>query len=244
MPELPIYPDRVRESPGYALERRVAAFRDAPPGRRDEASLRMRIECAFETLRLTGAGVDRTVVARVAREGRGDSLLLGQFEALERIEAEARGSETPGVDSVREVHRMANPPSSGELRTEEAKPQFQNARPSPPRFVAARLEDLLGWLSADSGRSMFPAERMALWFPRFLEIAPFDHGNFRTAHLFLSFFSCAVGFPPVTLRLEDADDIRDDVERALRFDTFPLVRRFSEALGRSLDLVESLRDDA
>jgi fido (protein-threonine AMPylation protein) len=136
---------------------------------------------------------------------------------------------------------LANPPSDGALRTTDLKPQFGNARPSSPRFLEARLQDLLDWLASESGTSMFPAERMALWFPRFLEISPFDRGNFRTAHLFLSYFSRSAGFPPVTLQLSEAEETRSDVENALKFDTYPLVRRFSDALARSLLVLETLR---
>jgi hypothetical protein len=237
MPELPIYPDRVREAPGYALERRLALQRDAPRAARDEAYRRLRIECVFETLRLTGGEVDR---ARVARPEDDDPLVRGQFAALEAVER-AAGSGGLTLPLVREVHQSANPASDGNFRTSESKPQFRNVRPSSARFIEARLQDLLDWLHSESGRSMFPAERMALWFPRFLEISPFDRGNFRTAHLFLSFFSCVSGFPPVTLRLSEAEETRSDVESALTFDTYPLVRRFSEALARSLGVLEEAR---
>jgi hypothetical protein len=43
----------------------------------------------------------------------------------------------------------------------------------------------------------------------------------------------------VTLRLEDAEAIRADVERAVRFDTLPLVERFSDALSRALAALEA-----
>lgn len=259
MPELPIYPDRVREAPGYALERRLARFRAAPASRREEACYWLSIECVFETLRLTGAEIDRALIARLARERPAEAerrareasrepdetaLVVGQLDALEHIETAAREAATPSLAAVRAVHQRANPLSEAEFRAEDSKPQFRNARASSARFIEARLADLLEWLSAESGRSMFPAERMALWFPRFLEIAPFDRGNFRTAHLFLSFFARAAGFPPVTLRFEEAEEIRADVERALLFDTFPLVRRFSDALGRSLDVAESVSSES
>ena len=85
---------------------------------------------------------------------------------------------------------------------------------------------------------MFPAERMALWFARFVEIAPFPTGNFRTAHLRSSFFARTAGYPPVTLERNDAEALRDEVERAIAFDTAPLVSRFSEAISRSLRICE------
>jgi Fic family protein len=247
MPELPIYPQRGREAPGYALERRAARLRNLPAERIEGGLHRLRVDCAFETLRLTGAAVDKETVSRLAAERRrvgksleGDALVLGQLDALDAIEAAARAGEWGDLSAarIREVHRLANPPSEGDFRIGSLEPQFRNARPSAARFVPAKLANLLEWLDAESGRSMFPAERMALWFPRFVEISPFEHGNFRTAHLFASYFARVSGYPHVALRFDEAEAIRSDVERAFLFDTGPLVQRFSDALGRGLDVVE------
>jgi cell filamentation protein, protein adenylyltransferase len=247
MAELPIYPERGREAPGYALARKLERWRDAPAETWREASERMRVECAFETLGLTGAGVERGVVDRfageIAKRGarvEGDAFVLGQLEALESIEAAARGGRGLEVGLIRDVHRSANPPSEGEFRSKELTPQFRNTRSSRVSLIPARLQNLLDWLSGESGHSMFPAERMALWFARFLEISPFDGGNFRTAHLLVSYFALEKGYPPVSLRLADAEAIRAEVESALRFDTFPLVQRFSDALERSVSVLEQV----
>lgn len=235
MAELPIYPERAREAPGYALERKLAQWKDAPVELWKEATDRLRVECALETLALTGAGV----VPR-ADGVEGDALVTGQLEALERLDSVVLAGRGLGTELIREVHRAANPPSDGRFRSTELPPQFRNTRPSRVEFIPSRLQNLLDWLSGESGRSMFPAERMALWFARFLEIAPFDRGNFRTAHLLSSFFALEKGYPPVSLRFADADEIRAEVERALLFDTFPLVQRFSDALGRSITAVEQI----
>ncbi len=247
MAELPIYPERGPEAPGYALERKLVQLKDVAAESWREAAHRMRVECAFETLGLTGASVERSVVARHAgkmarREGRveGDAVVLGQLEAIDCLESAVLDGRALGIELIRDVHRSANPPSEGEFRSKEISPQFRNTRPSRAEFIPSRLQNLLDWLSGESGRSMFPAERMALWFARFLEISPFEGGNFRTAHLMVSFFALEKGYPPVSLRLAEADDIRSDVERALLFDTFPLVQRFSDALARSVSVLEQV----
>ncbi len=228
MPELPIHPDRGREAPGYALERRLGQLKGLPEDRRRGAHDALREAAARETLRLTGAaGIEQD-----------PSLLEGVLSALSLVESTAASGEELRLPLIREVHRLSSPPSGGEIRTADLAPQFQNARILSPRFIESRLQNLLDWLHGDSGRGMFPAERMALWFPRFLEIAPFERGNFRTAHLLLSFFSCADRYPPVSLRFEEAEAVRGEVERAFLFDTGPLVDRFSSALSRSLETLE------
>jgi Fic family protein len=229
MPELPIYPER-NEAPGYALERRAAALRQNPPDNLDERLHRLRRDCAIETLGLSGAP---------PTEGGDDPLVSAQLEAIAVVEASARDDETLDLGKILEVHRLATDGAEVAFRSTESRPQFATARPSPPRFIEDKLKNLLGWLDAESARSMFPAERMALWFARFLEIAPFERRNFRTGHLLVSHFAVAKGYPVVSLRLQDADDIRNAVERALRFDTAALVAQFNDALSRALDVLEA-----
>ncbi len=225
MPDLPIYPQK-REAPGYALERRLSRLQESSSDSYSSALEALRNQCAKETLRLTGA----------PNESEKNELVEAQQAALALIEKAAAKASEPDLDLdlVREVHRIANPGSDGTFRDGDIAPRFKNARPSPARFIEAKLDNLLQWLSTESGRDMFPSARMALWFARFVEIAPFAHGNFRTAHLLTNFFAATAGFPPVTLALEDAESIRTEVERAIEFDTAPLVERFSRALENAL----------
>ncbi len=230
MPDLPIYPLK-REAPGYALERRLNRLTAASDTGALPALHALRLELAVETLLLTGVAVDRD------RAQESDAL-RAQLEAIALIEKSAEERDEPDVELIRRVHQMANPGANGRFRASDAKPQFRNARPSPPRFIGDKLDNLLDWLSAESSRQMFPAQRMALWFARFVEIAPFERGNFRTGHLLLSFFACSAGFPPMTLRLDESEPLREDLERAIVFDTAPLVSRFSDAMSRALRVSE------
>ena len=229
MPDLPIYPEK-REAPGYALERRLSRLHESSSDSYSSALVALRNQCANETLRLSGA----------PNESEKNELVEAQQAALALIEKAAAKASEPDLDLdlVREVHRIANPGSDGTFRDGDIAPQFKNARPSPARFIEAKLDNLLQWLSTESGHDMFPSARMALWFARFVEIAPFEHGNFRTAHLLTNFFAATAGFPPVTLALEDAESIRTEVERAIEFDTAPLVERFSRALENALRTCE------
>ena len=112
--------------------------------------------------------------------------------------------------------------------------QFAGTSTSRPDLIPDKIANLCDWLSVDSGRGMYPPEKAALAFARLLEISPFEHGNFRTAHLLLSFFGFADRYPPFFLRLDDADEVRQEVERAMAFDTLPLVNRLATSLASSL----------
>ncbi|TDI43585.1 MAG: hypothetical protein E2P02_11215 [Acidobacteria bacterium] len=230
MPDLPIYTPK-REAPGYALERRVNRLTAASDADALPALPALRLELAVETLRLTGVAVERDGAEE-------NDTVRAQLEAIAVIEKSAEERDVPDVELIRRVHQLANPGADGRFRGSDAKPQFRNARPSTPRFIGAKLDNLLEWLSADSAKGMFPAQRMALWFARFVEIAPFERGNFRTGHLLLSFFTCSAGYPPVSLRLDESEPLREDLERAIVFDTAPLVSRFSDAMSRALGVSE------
>lgn len=228
MPDLPIYPDRP-ETPGIALERRLTRLRDVPPASYLVASDELRRRAARESLLLTG----------VDAEDHDETLLATQVACVALVEAGGRDASEPSLAIISDVHARANPNEDGSYRAVEVRAQFENARSSPPAFIEAKLDNLRAWLSSETGRQMSPTERMTLWFARFLEIAPFVHGNFRTAHLFLSFFSASAGGPPIYLDHRESDALRQEVERAILFDTAPLVGRFSEALARSLDACET-----
>lgn len=233
MAELPIHPQGTSSPPGHeapavALERRRQALSER--GRASTASIldELRQRTAVETLLLTGDASAATDAA----------LVEAQLAALRELESESASSKEPSLALIRAIHRRANPGADGEWRRLEQPGQFQAARPSAPAYIEAKLDNLNHWLSSETGRQMFATERMALWFARFLEIAPFERGNFRTAHLFLTFFAASDGFPPVTLARADADVVRQELERAMVFDTAPLVARLTDAVSRALQSCE------
>jgi hypothetical protein len=162
-------------------------------------------------------------------------LIRGQIAAVELIEREARHKPTLSTELLCTVHRLSSPPSDGRFRSSPAPARFTAGQPSRPELIAEKVANLFDWLAADSGVSLHPAEKAALAFPRLLEIAPFERGNFRSAHLLMNFFAFAEGYPPFFLLLQDADAVREEIERAMVFDTAALMARFAGAIDRSLD---------
>ncbi len=238
MTELPIHPDR-QGGAGQELARRrdrIAERAKEAPGAYRKALEELAMDCVYETLRLTGEPLEREVVGRAALEKL--SSVGRHFAALDTIERQARENPDWNPELLQEVHRLTSRVSPGQLRTTSTSAQFGNARPAEPSAIEPKLRNLGEWLSTETGRDMLAAERAALAFARVVEIAPFERGNFRSAHFMMSFFSLADGYPYVYFRLEEADRLREDVERAFQFDTLPLVNRVTESLGRSLSLCE------
>ena len=241
MHNLPLYPDR-SETHGLALARqRDMLLRRASerPERFAESLEKLCGDCVFETLGLTGAPLAREAIAAVqaggaAGDAKESDLIRGQLEALSLIKTAAESSPELTENLLREVHRLSTPDSGGVYRTESIPVQFAGASPSRPALIPDKIANLCDWLSVDSGRGMNAPEKAALAFARLVEISPFEHGNFRTGHLLLTFFAFADRYPPLFLRLDDADAVREEVERAMAFETLPLVNRLARSLASSL----------
>ncbi len=199
------------------------------------------VEAAGKCLALTGSPPAPADWAR-ARTGAAVQPFVPILAALGRVEAAAREGGKLDAELITAAHALAvgDPPPSL-IRTIQIEPQFPGGALSPPQTIGLRLGDLLEWIDAPSGQDLVPAPRAALFFARFLEIAPFLNANFRVAHVLLTWFMRSGGYPPVWLRREDAAEIREEVSRAFRFDTAPLVTRIESSMRRSLDLVASGR---
>jgi len=196
------------------------------------------VEAARATLQLTGTALTEPEI-QAARRGAPTPAFGPALGALGLL-ASAASERDPSVELIGEVHAVSGGVAGASpFRTIQIEPQFQGASLSPPQTVALRLGNLLEWVSGASGRDLETAPRAALFFARFLEISPFEHANFRVAHLMLTFFALADDQPPIWFEVEDAPGIREDVSRAFRFDTAPLTERIERSLHRSLDRVTS-----
>lgn len=242
MTQLPIYQEREPHH-GLALQRQRELLHRASKDRpqRLEAALEaLSWQCVTETLRLTGVPLRLEEVIRVGKgneriEVENRELILGQLRALDSIRHAARAHPSFDRSLLCEVHRFSTPPDGGRFRSRAAKPQFGTASPSRPEFISEQVDELIAWLTADSVRGLYPAERAALTFARLVEISPFEKGNFRVAHLLMNFFAFSDDYPPFFLRSEDAEEVREEIAKAMRFDTASLVARLRHALASSLE---------
>ena len=139
---------------------------------------RLLFEAARATLELTGVRLtdaDRDGLRRsVERAEALPKTVLPGVHALFRVAEAAAASRDAPATLAAEVHALA---TDGEglspYRSEQIPPQFAGARLSPPQTIDLRLAELAAWISGESGRDLVTAPRAALFFARFLEIAPF-----------------------------------------------------------------------
>jgi len=241
MQELEVYsPDE--QNLGRALSVQRKLFLEAEqlkPGQFEAAFEELRRRCIGETLRLTGVQVTDEEVTHALREGQSsrranDELIVGQWEAMTAIEKAATNRLPLDGSLLSMVHRLSSPPHGGGFRSGPVQPQFENAEPSRSRDISDKVGNLADWLETEGVRCLQAPEKAALTFVRLLEIAPFAKGNFRSSHLILNYFAYGGGYPPFFIRSEDADEVRKDIERALRFETKGLVERLTTAQMASL----------
>jgi hypothetical protein len=196
--------------------------------------------CVVETLRLTGVTVTAEEVARAFRDREisrtnPHEVIIQQLEALETLENRARSKHRVDRTLLCEAHRLACPPDGGIIRTRQVQNPFEGVKHSRPEFIIDKLNNLSDWLDSDGVNSMLSPEKATLAFVRLLEIAPFERGNFRLAHLLLSYFAYRDQYPPLFLRADDIASIRREIARALKFETKPLVERITDAQLESLE---------
>ena len=196
--------------------------------------------CVMQTLQLTGVTVTGEEVAesfRSRQKSRPDphGIIVGQYEALEAIENAASNKSKLDRALLCKVHRLSCPPDGGLFRSGQVQPQFEGIEPSRSDLILDKLDNLSEWLDSESVQSMLPPEKAALAFIRILDITPFERGNFRLAHLLLSYFAYRDEYPPLFLSAEDSAEVRKEIERALKCETKPLVDRLVGAQIASLE---------
>jgi hypothetical protein len=242
MQELPVYGDR-GQSQGLALSEkrdRLLGVGEQKTEKLKSALHELTEKCVAETLRLTGVAVTAKDVTqaflhRKISRPEPHEIITKQFEALQALENAARSALRVDRTLLCETHRLACPPGGGIIRTRPVRHQFEEVEASRPEFIADKLDNLSEWLDSDSVNSMLPPEKATLAFIRLLEIAPFERGNFRLAHLLLSYFAYRDRFPPLFLRADDIAEIRREIAQALKFETKSLVDRLTNAQLASLE---------
>ena len=240
MTELPIHPERQGNTNKVliARQRHLAEQAQRAPVLYQTALGDLAIQCVYETLRLTGESLEHNVIKMAARDTR--SSIGRNFLALETIRRHVEEKLDWNLELLQEIHRLTSQVSPGHFRTTSTLARFVNAKPAAPELIELKLDNLREWLASKSGRDMITSERAALAFARMLEIAPFERGNFRAAHLMMNFFSLADGFPYIYFEFGESQQVREDIEQAFLFDTLPLVKRVTESIERSLFICEKV----
>ena len=148
-----------------------------------------------------------------------------------------RQSEIPTATDLRQLHSRIMGEADGRLsdyRQAPAAPLVEDHDPTEGELVPDLVDTALQWCQADSFSEMHEVEQAALVLLKLTDIQPFDRHNGMTLRLFSNFFLLRAGYPPAVIRSELAGRYWLAVQKALCYQTGPLVELLTESVAFSL----------
>ena len=149
----------------------------------------------------------------------------------------AQQSAAPSPSDLRQLHSRLTGQPAGRLsdyRHGPAAPLLESHDPAEPELVPQLVDAALEWCRADSFAEMHEVEQAALVLLKLTDIQPFDRHNGKTLRLFSNFFLVRAGYPPAVIRSELAGRYSTALQRALCYQTGPLVELLTESVAFSL----------
>jgi len=222
----------IRLQPSAAVkQKRLGRLLDERGLRADDPGLLGLVEDAqaLGSLELAGFRLPWEEVRASRRSGAGPPELL----ALRRARAAVASDRPFTVAALRAWHEAL----AGPVGFRRGEREREGAPPSPPAFIASRLDTLEEWLATAGSRDLSPEQAAAVALARIVEILPFDDANGRVSRLAASHLMVRGGMRPPVLVAGDAPRLRSALEAAFRLETEALVALLVEASGRALDVM-------
>lgn len=148
-----------------------------------------------------------------------------------------RQTAAPTPTDLQQLHsRLVGQPVDrlSDYRHGPAAPLLETHDPAEPELVPQLVDAALEWCRADSFAEMHEVEQAALVLLKLTDIQPFDRDNGKTLRLFSNFFLVKAGYPPAVIRSELAGRYSMALQKALCYQTGPLVELLTESVAFSL----------
>ena len=145
----------------------------------------------------------------------------------------ARRETTPAPADLRQLHSRLTGQPAGH-RQGPAAPLLEGHHPPDWELVPHLVENALEWCRADSFGEMHEVEQAALVLLKLTDIQPFPRHNGATLRLFSNFFLLRAGYPPAVIRSDLGGRYTLALQKALCFETGPLVELLTESVAFSL----------
>ena len=181
-----------------------------------------------------GEGVD---AEPESRQGEGRRQQECHVKAWRWFLERAQPSAAPTSTDLRNLHSRLMGQSEGrpsDYRQGSAAPLLESHDPAEPELVPQLVDTALEWCRADSFAEMHEVEQAALVLLKLTDIQPFDRHNGKTLRLFSNFFLVRAGYPPAVIRSELAGKYSMALQKALCYQTGPLVELLTESVAFSL----------
>src|SRR5262245_15717488 len=111
---------------------------------------------------------------------------IASLEGATGVKAARESLKSASKESLLYMHGLLFPEraGSGQLRTSSLQPLYRGQDCAPPEFIELSLDNLMGWLSAESFTQIHPIEQCALTMTRIIDLWPFEFGNLTAALVF------------------------------------------------------------
>jgi hypothetical protein len=140
-------------------------------------------------------------------------------------------------DAILNAHALSFPGRSGagQLRTAELQPLYRGQDCAPPEFIDHSIDNLVVWLTAESFTQIHPIEQCALTITRFIDIWPFEFGNFTIALLFGNLALRRAGLTPFFVLPEHRQEFERVIAQAMTIDMQPLVNAIFQTVRKEME---------
>jgi hypothetical protein len=182
-------------------------------------------------------------------KGRDDSAVWNRAEAfIAAMEggngvSEARAS-LGGLskEGILSAHALAFQERSGagQLRKTALQPLYRGQDCAPPEFIENSLDNLVVWLTAESFSQIHPIEQCALTITRFIDVWPFEFGNYTIALLFGNLALRRAGLTPFFVLPEHRKEFERAIAQAMTIDMQPLVNAIFQTVRKEMEALAKL----
>jgi hypothetical protein len=179
-----------------------------------------------------------------ALKGRDDSAVWTRAEAFISAMEGATGvraarTSLNGVskEGILGAHALAFPEraGSGQFRTTELQPLYRGQDCAPPQFIEKSIDNLVVWLTAESFTQIHPIEQCALTITRFIDVWPFEFGNFTIALLFGNQALRRASLTPFFVLPEHRKEFERAIAQAMTIDMQPLVNAIFQTVRKEME---------
>jgi fido (protein-threonine AMPylation protein) len=145
--------------------------------------------------------------------------------------------ESASRDQLLRMHGRLFPDrlGSGEVRKTPLPPIYRGQDCAPPEFINQSLDNLMGWLSADSFTQIHPIERCALTMTRLVDLWPFEFGNLTAAVVFANLPLTKSGLAPFFAEPQHRAEFEKAIAQAMIIDMQPLVNAIFRTIKKEME---------
>jgi Fic family protein len=177
-------------------------------------------------------------------KGRDDSAVWSRADAFIGAMEDGAGDDSArssigGIskEAILGAHALAFPGRSGagRLRQTARQPLYRGQDCAPPEFIENSIDNLVGWLTAESFSQIHPIEQCALTITRFVDVWPFEFGNFTVALLFGNLALRRAGLAPFFVLPEHRKEFDRAIAQAMTIDMQPLINAIFQTVRKEME---------